>query len=112
MEAPAQKSYRVGEALELPRGVTIKEIDDPQGCLVDGKIAAAGFHTVFANVRVGDCSWAMPISFTAKAGRAEFVAVPALRDALKDADANVRWSVAGAGCSIISSARIWKGIGR
>jgi Domain of unknown function (DUF4450) len=78
VEAPAQKSYRVGVALELPRGVTSGQIDDPQGCLANGTIAAAGFHTVFAKMRQGDCSWSMPISFVAKPQRAEFVAVPEL----------------------------------
>ena len=79
MSAPAQRSYAVGEALELPAGVPWAQIDDPQGCLVAGKIASAGFHTVFARVREGECAWSMPISFTAKTGRAEFAAVPAAR---------------------------------
>jgi hypothetical protein len=79
MSTPMQSSYRVGDALELPHGISLEKIDDPQGCLANGKIAAAGFHTVFANVHEADCSWSMPISFTAKAERAEF-AVPMRRE--------------------------------
>jgi hypothetical protein len=79
ISAPAQRSYAVGEALVLPAGMTPAQIDDPQGCLAVGKIASAGFHTVFARVREGECAWSMPISFTAKTGRAEFAAVPAAR---------------------------------
>ena len=76
LAAPAQRSYRVGEAIELPVAIRLKEIDDPQGCLVEGEVRAAGFHTVFANVREGDCAWTMPISFEAKADTPEFAAVP------------------------------------
>jgi hypothetical protein len=76
MAAQAQRSYRVGEAVELPAGIRLAQIDDPQSCLADGKVAAAGFHTVFANVREGDCAWTMPISFEAKADTPAFVAVP------------------------------------
>jgi hypothetical protein len=79
MSAPAQRSYAVGEALVLPAGMTPAQIDDPQGCLVAGKITSAGFHTVFARVREGECAWSMPISFTAKAEREEFAAVPPAR---------------------------------
>jgi hypothetical protein len=79
ISAPGQRGYAVREALELPSGVTPGQIDDPQGCLVAGKVASAGFHTVFARVREGESAWSMPISFTAKAERAEFAAVPAAR---------------------------------
>ena len=83
MSAPAQKSYRVGDALELPPGILMTQIDDPQECLAKGKIAAGGPHTVFANVREGDCSWSMPISFTTKPQQMEFVSVPAVRAGAK-----------------------------
>ena len=35
--------------------------------LTDGRITSPGFHTVFANMRQGDCTWSLPISFEAKA---------------------------------------------
>jgi hypothetical protein len=62
--APAARSYKLGEPLVLPPGVSLAQIDDPQGCLNAGQAAAAGFHTVFARMRQGDCEWSMPISFT------------------------------------------------
>ncbi len=74
--APAQRSYRVGETVELPAGVKLAQIDDPQGALAGGTIAAAGFHTVFANVREGDAAWAMPIAFEVKAEEPLFANVP------------------------------------
>jgi hypothetical protein len=80
IEAPAQRELRVGDALELPRGITAGQIDDPQGCLAAGKVAVVGFHTVFANVREGACSWSMPISFMAKGTGVEFATVAAVRD--------------------------------
>jgi hypothetical protein len=76
MVAPAQRDYRAGEVLELPDGIGLTQIDDPQGCLAGGKVAAAGFHTVFANVRHGDCAWTMPISFDVKADKPAYGAVP------------------------------------
>jgi hypothetical protein len=75
MTAPAIRSYRVGETLELPAEIKLTQIDDPQGSLADGKLVA-GFHTVFANMRVGDCAWTMPISFDGKAATPAFTAVP------------------------------------
>src|ERR1019366_4009711 len=39
---------------------------------------AAGFHTVFASVRQGDCGWSMPISFEARAEAPSLVAVPSM----------------------------------
>jgi hypothetical protein len=78
LAAPAQRSYRVGEAIALPVAIRLQQIDDPQGCLADGKVRAAGFHTVFANVREGDCAWTMPISFEAKADAPAFAAVPSM----------------------------------
>jgi hypothetical protein len=74
--APAQRSYRVGEALELPAGISFAQIDDPQTALTGGKIAASGFHTVFVNAREGNATWAMPISFEAKSETPMFAAVP------------------------------------
>jgi hypothetical protein len=73
---PAQRSYNMGADLELPNGVTLAQIDDPQKCLVDGRIAVAGFHTVFANVREGDCAWSIPISFSGNADSPEFMLIP------------------------------------
>ena len=76
--APAQRSYRVGEALELPHGVDPAQIDDPQKSLADGHIAVAGFHTVVANMRQGDCMWSMPNCFEAVPSQNQFTPVPAL----------------------------------
>lgn len=74
--APAQQSYRVGEAVELPAGVELAGVDDPQKSLSGGHVAKTGFHTVFANIHEGDCTWSMPISFEGLAGVPKFVAVP------------------------------------
>jgi len=74
--APAQRSYRLGDAIELPAGIKLTQVDDPQGCLADGKQAAGGFHTVFANVREGDCAWTMPISFDSGRDKPLYAAVP------------------------------------
>jgi hypothetical protein len=76
MAAIAQRNYRVGEALELQAGIGVAQIDDPQGCLANGKVIAPGFHTVFANVREGDCAWTTPVSFEVKADEPMFAAVP------------------------------------
>ncbi len=78
MSVAAQRSYHVGEALQLSAGVGFGQIDDPQKALAGGKVAAVGFHTVFAVVREGDCSWSMPISFDVKAEEDRYAAVPAL----------------------------------
>ena len=72
---PPQRTASVGETLNLPAGIELSQIDDPQKSLASGRVAAAGFHTVFANVREGDCSWSMPISFEAKAEVPSFAAV-------------------------------------
>src|ERR1035437_4203303 len=74
--APAQRSYRIGEALQLPRGVDPNQIDDPQKALANSRVATAGFHTVFAGMRQGDCRWSMPICFEAKPEANPFLAVP------------------------------------
>jgi Domain of unknown function (DUF4450) len=76
MAAPGQRSYRVGERLELPAGIGLAQLDDPQGALADGRVTATGFHMVFANMREGDAAWSMPISFEVKAEVPMFAAVP------------------------------------
>jgi hypothetical protein len=68
----------VGEALELPFGVGLGQVDDPQGALAGGRITAAGFHVAFANVHEGDAVWSMPIAFEAKAEASLFAAIPSL----------------------------------
>ncbi len=73
---PPWRSYQLGEKVELPQNVG--EIKDPQDCLHDGRVALAGFHTVFAKAHEADAEWLIPISFTANAERAEFAAVPQL----------------------------------
>jgi hypothetical protein len=75
---PAQHSYQVGEPLQLPHSVDLAQIDDPQHALTNGRITSSGFHTVFANMRQGDCAWAVPICFEAKPEASPFLAVPEL----------------------------------
>ena len=53
-------------------------IDDPQQALTNGRITAPGFHTVFANMKQGDCVWTYPISFNAKPAAPAFAPIPAL----------------------------------
>jgi hypothetical protein len=77
-KAPAQRTYRLGETLVLPASVTLAHIDDPQHALTNGRISAAGFHTVFANIHNGECRWALPISFNAKPAAPAFAPIPAL----------------------------------
>jgi Domain of unknown function (DUF4450) len=73
---PERAIYAAGDRLRLPPGVAMDSIDDPQGCLRDGRVSAAGPHTVFAKRRAGECEWWTPISFevakptTVAAGRA------------------------------------------
>jgi hypothetical protein len=69
---------RVGEALVLPLGITLSHIDDPQHALTNGRITSSGFHTVFANMKQGDCTWTLPISFDAKPAAPAFAPIPAL----------------------------------
>ena len=76
--APAERSYRVGDALELPAGVGPRQVDDPQNALADGHVAALGFHNVFANIHDGDATWSMPISFEVKAEAPLFAAIPGM----------------------------------
>jgi hypothetical protein len=76
MATPAQRSYQVGDRLELPAGIGLGRVDDPQGALENGRAVATGFHTVFANMLEGDVVWSMPISFDVKAEAPMFVGVP------------------------------------
>jgi hypothetical protein len=74
--APAHRNYRVGETLELPLGIGLQHVDDPQKALAGGRVATAGFHIVFANMHEGDTAWSMPIAFEAAAAASMFTAVP------------------------------------
>jgi hypothetical protein len=76
-KAPAQRTYRVGETLVLPQGVTLAHIDDPQHVLAHGRVTSPGFHTVFFNMKQGDCSWSLPISFNATPSTPAFAPIPA-----------------------------------
>jgi hypothetical protein len=77
-KAPAQRTYRIGEALVLPQGITLDQIDDPQHALTNFRITSSGFHTVFANMKQGDCVWTLPISFDATPTTPTFAPIPAL----------------------------------
>ncbi len=79
--APTQRSYRLGEALELPASIRMNRVDDPQKSLSDGRVAVTGFHTVFTNMHENDCAWSMPISFEAKAVPL-FTAVPRMPESV------------------------------
>jgi len=57
---PAHRTYAAGQALAPPPGVTLAQIDDPQHALARGRVAAAGYHTVFANMHQGDCRGPCP----------------------------------------------------
>jgi hypothetical protein len=73
---PAHRTYNVDADLELPTGVTLAQIEDPQHALANGHIAASGFHTVFANMHEADCAWTIPISYTANAESSPFALMP------------------------------------
>ena len=75
---PAHRSYSAGQSLALPPGVTLAQIDDPQHALARGRVAATGYHTVFANMHQGDCRWSLPISFNVKANAPAPAAAPAI----------------------------------
>jgi hypothetical protein len=75
---PAHRIYSAGQALTLPPGVSLDQIDDPQHCLAGGHVAATGYHTVFANMHEGDCRWSLPISFEVKADAPLPAAAPAI----------------------------------
>jgi hypothetical protein len=78
MGAPEQTTYRVGDKFTAPAGVAMKQVDDPQNALSNDHAASLGFHTVFANVREGECAWTMPISFEVKDEKPRFAGVPQL----------------------------------
>jgi hypothetical protein len=82
-KAPAQRTYRVGEALVLPQGIVLTHIDDPQHALTNGRITSPGFHTVFANMHQSDCVWTLPISFEAKPAAPAFAPIAALAAAAR-----------------------------
>jgi len=74
--APAVRSYRLNEPLALPPGVTLAQIDDPQQCLAEDRVATEGVHTVFAKVRKGECQWSLPITFRVERSALKFLPVP------------------------------------
>ena len=74
--APVQKSYSLREKLEVLAVAGLAQVDDPRRSLVDGLVSVIGFHTVFANVQVGDCRWSMPISFEVMARLPRFAEIP------------------------------------
>lgn len=71
----------MGEVIELSSPVSLARVDDPQGCLAEGKARTPGFHTVFANMDEGDCAWTLLISFTVEPEGYVFVPVSKLVDA-------------------------------
>jgi hypothetical protein len=73
---PAHRTYNVDADLELPTGVTLAQIEDPQHALANGHIAASGFHTVFVNMHEADCAWTIPISYSANAESSPFALMP------------------------------------
>jgi hypothetical protein len=75
-KAPAVLSYGVDQAIKLPAGVGISQIEDPQQSLANGIVKLAGFHTFFVNMRQDNCHWSMPISFRADIGAPLFLPVP------------------------------------
>jgi hypothetical protein len=75
---PSHRNYQLGQALELPIGVTPAQIYDPQGCLSAGRTSAPGFHTVFARMHQDDFEWSMPISFTVLHASPAFAPIPHL----------------------------------
>jgi hypothetical protein len=76
MGVPAVRTYQQAEDLELPRGVAIEQIDDPQRCLSMGgqglRAWRPGFHTVFATMRAVDATWSLPLSFQVSGDEAQF----------------------------------------
>jgi hypothetical protein len=82
MAVPVHRTYRLGEALDLPHGLSLSQIDDPQQALVSGHTAAPGVHTIFANLHQDDCRWSLPISFTTKPEAALFLAIPRTADSV------------------------------
>jgi hypothetical protein len=75
---PAHRTYSAGQSIALPPGVTLAQVDDPQHSLAGGRAVATGYHTVFANMREGDCRWSLPISFDVKPDAPLPTAAPAI----------------------------------
>jgi hypothetical protein len=75
---PAHRTYSAGQAFVLPPAVSLAQIDDPQHSLADGRVVVPGYHTVFANMEVGDCRWSLPISFDVKPDAPLPAAAPAI----------------------------------
>jgi hypothetical protein len=93
VKVPAARSLQKGAALALPAGVIVETIDDPQRCIAEGKIAAEGFHTVFARVRQGACRWRLPLSFAVASATPKivpFASYSAAQMAPIDLDAELR----------------------
>lgn len=94
---PARRKYRPGDALELPAGVGMEQVSDPQGCLKAGRVALEGHHVVFAEMREGDCRWSLPIAFTTEKREARSAVamsnVPELRPEMVDLTAHLQHRV-------------------
>jgi hypothetical protein len=80
LAAPAHRAYRLGEVLELPQGLSLSQIDDPQQALANGRTASIGVHTVFVNLNQDDCRWSLPISFTTNPSAPLFHPIPRAAD--------------------------------
>ncbi len=84
-QVPTVRSYRIGEvpSVPLPIGLTRLDdpkyaLDDPQHALSNWHVASPGFHTVFANMKQGECRWSLPISFNVKPAAPAFAPIPTL----------------------------------
>lgn len=75
--SPVIRSYRLGEKLQFPHGVSPTQIDDPQRALSAAHTVSVGFHTVFANIKEVDSEWSMPICFEVE-GEPPLAPVPKL----------------------------------
>ena len=97
IRTPSNLSYRVGEGLfsgmnmgiriggdnDLGLALSDSTLDDPQHAITNWRISAPGFHTVFFNMKQGDCTWALPISFEAKPAAPAFAPIAALAAAAR-----------------------------
>lgn len=52
---------KVGEAVHWPAGLQAHRIDDPQGCVADGRAVRSGGHTVFLLQEHGACRYWMAV---------------------------------------------------